>query len=239
LTLIFALEGGDGIVLGADSRATFGDPRGLTAQNDSVLKSYQLSKYVGILTAGDANLATMLLSKWSSGPDDASGVTEVMGKFRQAAKSSLGDWFKGFAVQQVAGAQIPTRPALTFIVAGYDIPKGGKGAAVPRLYQINSMLDFAPAQAGFGFALDGVPQYALYLLNRLYRKDRPIAELEHLAAYAITETASQDGKVGGPVRLATITPGDGYKLLPDPEVEEIVKNNVTRSENLRKSFYGE
>ena len=35
MTLLVALRGKDGIVAAADSRGTFGDPRGVTAQNDS------------------------------------------------------------------------------------------------------------------------------------------------------------------------------------------------------------
>jgi 20S proteasome alpha/beta subunit len=88
-----------------------------------------------------------------------------------------------------------------------------------------------------GFAIQGVPQYALYLLNRLYVKEVTMAELKALAAYVIVETASQDGKVGGPVQMATITPDDGCAILGRPAVEEIVDANAARSEQLRRSFF--
>lgn len=36
--------------------------------------------------------------------------------------------------------------------------------------------------------------------------------LKHLGAYVITETATQDGRVGGPVQMAVITPADIFWL---------------------------
>jgi hypothetical protein len=57
-----------------------------------------------------------------------------------------------------------------------------------------------------------------------------------LAAYVITETASQDGKVGGPVQMATITPG-GTKELEQPEISSIIKSNEAKSIALKGSFF--
>jgi len=41
-----------GLVLTADGRGTFGDARGITAQNDSMKKAHVLSQHVGALQAG-------------------------------------------------------------------------------------------------------------------------------------------------------------------------------------------
>ena len=49
------------------------------------------------------------------------------------------------------------------------------------------------ATRDYGFAVEGIAQYALYLLNRLYRPDRSVQEFTALAVYTITETASHDG----------------------------------------------
>lgn len=46
--MIVALQGKDGLVMAADSRGTVGDPRGLTAVNDSYAKIFKLSMYCGI-----------------------------------------------------------------------------------------------------------------------------------------------------------------------------------------------
>lgn len=52
MTLLVALKGQDGLVLAADSRGTFGDPRGVTAQNDTQQKAHVLSRHFAVLTAG-------------------------------------------------------------------------------------------------------------------------------------------------------------------------------------------
>lgn len=89
----------------------------------------------------------------------------------------------------------------------------------------------------YGFAVAGVAQYALYLLNRLYEPDRTVQELTALAVYVITETASQDGKVGGPVNVVTITPDEGCSALDPTAVSAIMTANESRSRALRDSFY--
>jgi 20S proteasome alpha/beta subunit len=71
----------------------------------------------------------------------------------------------------------------------------------------------------------------------LYEPDRSLADLSALAVYVITETASQDGKVGGPIRLVTITPEAGGTQLNDEAVQKLQGSNVARAEALRNSFY--
>jgi 20S proteasome alpha/beta subunit len=56
------------------------------------------------------------------------------------------------------------------------------------------------------------------------------------AEYLISETASQDPKVGGPIRIAEITPKDGYKELTRNEVTNINKSNQELNQQLRQFF---
>ncbi len=120
------------------------------------------------------------------------------------------------------------------MVGGYDL--GGE-AAKPRLFHLPSYVDFAPSLSDYGWAVEGIGQYALYLLNRLYEPDRGVQELTALGVYVITETASQDGKVGGPVKVVTIKPGEGCVALADKSVEEVIEHNEARASALRDSFY--
>jgi hypothetical protein len=78
VTLLVALKGSDGLVLAADSRGTFGDPRGTTAQNDSQLKAHVLRPHVGLLMAGAGELGTSLLRQGESSlpPDGARPVVQ-------------------------------------------------------------------------------------------------------------------------------------------------------------------
>lgn len=242
MTLLVALAGKDGLVLAADSRGTFGDPRGVTAQNDSQQKARVLAPHVAVLSAGAGEVGALIVQQveqdvTARGLD---GVTEVMNVLRETTRENYNNWFPTVpaigAPQLVATGQAPSRPDLVFIVAGYE-HGSHEEAEQTRIYQLASATDFSPMAHDYGFAVAGVAQYALYLLNRLYEADRTVQELAALAVYVITETASQDGKVGGPVKVITIDPKEGCQVLDAKTVSEIVRNNEARSTALRDSFY--
>jgi 20S proteasome alpha/beta subunit len=132
--------------------------------------------------------------------------------------------------------QAPVRPDLAFLVGGYELGQEG-GGGEPRIFQMGAANDFAPMLHDYGFAVAGVAQYALYLLNRLYQPDRSVEEMTALAVYVITETASQDGKVGGPVNVINVRPDTGCTALDSQQVAQIVADNEGRSTALRNSFY--
>lgn len=239
LTLIVCMKGKDGMVLASDSRGTFGDPRGVTAQNDNMQKVYAVSKYAGVLLAGSGELGSMIISEIQKeiGTRRTEGVTPVMELIRDILIRKFDEWFKGFLIQPVQGSTNPIRPALVLIVGGYDLDGTGK-PAIQRIYHLNCLFNFAPFLIDYGFALEGVPQYALYLLNRLYNSDLSVENLLPLAAYVITETASQDGKVGGPVKMIKIQPDVGCVTLNAEEINKILESNNDRSKNLKISFLG-
>jgi hypothetical protein len=167
------------------------------------------------------------------------GVTPVMESLRTTCREKYNEWFPTVpAIQPPAmlmTGQVPSRPGLNILMGGYELE--GDKVREPRLYRLFSFQDFSPPLSDYGFMVDGIAQYALYLLNRLYEPDRTVQELTALAVYVVTETASQDGKVGGPVKLVTIKPNEGCTLLEDSAVTEVVKGNEERSRALRDSFY--
>jgi 20S proteasome alpha/beta subunit len=238
LTLTVALVGHNGMVAAADSRGTFGDPRGLTAQNDNMTKVFTLAPHVVGTLAGAAELGVQLMAEVQAATAAAGmdGVTQVMELVRTTTRTRYAEWFPGWQIQPGGQPGIPVRPELAMLVAGYD-SKPDDGVTEPKVYQLISAFDFAPMLTGTGFGLQGVAQYALYLLNRLYLPDASIEELKYLASYVITETATQDGKVGGPVRMAIVTPGEGCAILTAAELEVITDGNAARSEQLRSSFF--
>jgi hypothetical protein len=87
-----------------------------------------------------------------------------------------------------------------------------------------------------GFAAIGVVHYALYHLNRLYRRDISLDVAKDLAAYCIEETASQDGKVGGPLRMAIVRPKQETEIVGDDEIAKLGRRVDAHREALRKSF---
>jgi 20S proteasome alpha/beta subunit len=237
MTLTVCLEGCNGMVLASDSRGTFGDPRVLTAQNDTIRKLYSVSKYVGVLLSGANEMGAMIMDEAQRlmAKDSVEGATNVMSAMREVLRRRYGEWFPNFQMQAVQGVPLPMRPALIVTVAGYDADDKGK-FTVQRTYSLSSPLDFAPALHNFGFALSGVPQYATYLLNRLYDRALNIDHLKRLAVYVISETATQDGKVGGPIQVATVTQNVGIVLLSAKEIADLSKGNDKINMQLRELF---
>lgn len=234
MTLLVGLRGSDGMVVASDSRGTFGDPRMVTAQNDAQQKLYVASKHACILTAGSGELGAKIMTEALGNIQATDGVSVVLTKTRDLVRKRYQEWFSGFALQPNP-AGLPVRPDLQLLIAGYD-PANGANPAEPRIFQLISQLDFPPMLHNYGFALLGVAQYALYLLNRLYQPNSTMVQLEALAAYVITETASQDGKVGGPLQMATINPTE-TKQLSAADIATIVQGTEKKNKSLRDSFF--
>jgi 20S proteasome alpha/beta subunit len=83
----------------------------------------------------------------------------------------------------------------------------------------------------------GVPQYAVYLSHRYYDPAMTADHAAALAEYLISETASQDPKVGGPIRIARVLP-DGYHLLTDEQIANLKKQNMKLNNKLKRFFMG-
>jgi len=100
-----------------------------------------------------------------------------------------------------------------------------------------SAYEFAPQFHTKGTAMGGVPQYATYLSHKLYHSNMPLSALEKIAVFLISETATQDPKVGGPIKLARITAQNGFELLSDEVVKSIDENNKNINKLMREFFY--
>jgi 20S proteasome alpha/beta subunit len=227
MSLIVALQGKDGLVLGADSRGPIGDPRGLTAINDDQVKLFQLSKFCGIGVSGASEFAAKVIDELKRQRQGAKTIytDDITEETRQLVRRKYDDWFAKF--------KLDDRPSMTFTIVGYQ--KDGRTMR-PRTYLLVSRSDFAPHLFPTGNCLAGIPQYAVYLMHRFYDPAMTVANLASLAAYLISETATQDPKVGGQIRVATITTSEGYKELPEAEIAEINKKNSAQNDRLKKFF---
>jgi hypothetical protein len=184
--------------------------------------------------AGAGELGSTIIKELAGKINKEDGVTKVMEVVRETLKQKYDQWFQKFPIRPSPQQPSFMRPLLSILIGGYDVEKN---KLTPRIYSLNSSLDFPPSLHEYGFALDGVPQYALYLLNRLYSDSLNVKQLQQLLAYVISETATQDGKVGGPIQIGIILKGNS-KILSKSEIEGINKKNENNSKRLRQLFYG-
>jgi predicted proteasome-type protease len=237
MTLIAAVEAQDGIVLAADSRGTVGDPRGLTAINDTHNKLFKLSDYCGIGISGASELANRFVDSLKTQINEKNliDVDDIVNLIYDWGKAEFRKWFgeKPWHSTTQQGQILDQRPALIFIACGYRT----NGDKKSRVYLLNSALDFVPQLCTSGHMLAGVPQYAVYLLHRLYNRQMKLENASALAAYLITETATQDPKVGGPVKISRITTDKGYEELKEEEIAAILEKNEGQNIRLREFFF--
>lgn len=234
MTLIVALEGQDGLVLATDSRGTIGDPRGLTAVNDIQRKLFKLSDHCGIATSGSSELAARLIDQLRPQLGGQTSTDQITQTTESFCRGQYHTWF-GQRPWASQAPMVDQRPSVIFIIAGYT--NGAMPDFQPRIYLLSSALEFVPQLCQSGFMLAGVPQYATYLIHRLYDSTMNVRSLTSLAAYLITETATQDPKVGGPVRIAQLTPSEGFAELGEDAIQEIVSNNENQSQRLKEFFF--
>ena len=235
MTLIVGLEGQDGLVLASDSRGTIGDPRGLTAVNDTYNKIYKLSDLCGVAISGASELSNRLIDLFKKHlvSKNLIDVDPIVDEFYTWAKKEYTDWFGQMSFVSHGQQVIDQRPNITLIVLGYN--KNGDNKS--RIYLLTSAFDFVPQLCTSGHMMAGVPQYATYLIHRLYNPQMKLENIKKLAPYLIQETATQDPKVGGNVRMIEITLDNGYKELQEEDINAIIKVNDEQNSNLRNFFY--
>jgi len=225
MSLVVCLKSSDGIVLAADSRGTIGDPRGLTAINDTQIKIFPLGA-CGLGLVGASEMGATLLDEYKKkGIDKATNIEEAVTQAVDLGAQLFSGWFGQIKHEN--------RPLIALTIAGYRKAKDAKPEAM--IYMLTSQTNFAPQLFGPS-CLSGVPQYAVYLQHRLYDSSISLEKAEALAAYLISETASQDPKVGGPIKMAEIKPETGYRELSIDEVVAICKKNEALNQQLREFF---
>jgi 20S proteasome alpha/beta subunit len=184
---------------------------------------HQLGKY-GIAYAGSGDMAGALLNEFQKrNLGDQSNVDDLATEISKVSADRFAEWFRDIRPAD--------RSPVLLLLAGYRTIAGG---TEPLLYTLNSQANFAPG-INPEMTMAGVPQYAVYLFHRYYDPSITLERARALAEYLIAETASQDPKVGGPIRIAEVTPS-GYRELTDHEVSAISAANAALNTNLRSFF---
>jgi hypothetical protein len=226
VTLIVGMRADTAIVLAADSRGTIGDPRGLTAINDSYVKIFKLSN-CGLGIAGASEMGAALLDGLlKSDCNTVTNIDDAINKVVKQCADSFAGWFRDIPPAQRLGV------ILTLV--GYRFSKGKPPE--PMIYILNSQFNFAPQLLNNLPCLTGIPQYAVYLVHRYLSPNITLDKAKALSEYLIAETASQDPKVGGRIRMAIISPDKGYNELTEAEVTAIHQANEGLNQKLRQFF---
>ena len=225
MTLALAIIATDSIVVAADSRGTIGDPRGLTAVNDTQQKLFKFGN-CGLAISGAAEVALAVLDELNkrnlANPSD---IDTALKSFEEAALL-YDTWYQGIPPEK--------RPGTLFILAGYR-PGQEQEEPKPLVFLLTSSTRFAPQLANHYPMMAGVPQYAVYLSHRYYSPQISGKNALALAEYLISETASQDPKVGGPINIAIVTPEE-FRKLDEQEIDKIQKQNQDLNERLKTFF---
>jgi 20S proteasome alpha/beta subunit len=237
MTLAVAIEAANGIVLASDSRATFGDLRGLTTVNDTVVKIFKPFPRVAVALAGHGDIGNSLMQRITavtSQPDHVGAdIDKIAETIRLVGNLNFTQWFGNPTWLLGANGPVPTpRPDICYLLAGYT--SGGQ----PKIISLPSSppLNFAPSVVTTGFGTIGIVPLAIFLLNRLYRRGIDIEIAKDLAAFCIIETASQDGKVGGPLHMAIVRMDAETEIISAEEITELGMRVDAHREALRQSF---
>lgn len=207
MTLVIAAQGGNFVILGADSRGTIGtEEDSLIIGMDNQSKITRVTPHVGFLISGLGDVADMLLNEFER--DELDGVSQVIESFRAHCRQKWNEWLTGVNPEYF--------PRFGFLISGLD-PNQAEEFIIPKTYSLFSEYGFVP---GFHrkFVCIGCPLLANYILNRRYTEDMTIETLSPLVAHAISETSSVDRRVGGPIKIAIID-SSGYRLIPEETVE--------------------
>jgi 20S proteasome alpha/beta subunit len=224
VTLAVAIKATDAVIIAADSRGTIGDPRGLTAVNDTQQKVFQFGN-CALAIAGASEIALTLLDEFARQGFNPQNIDEAVMMFSQVAANLCDQWFRNIPPDQ--------RPGTLFLLGGYRHPPGG--APVPMVFMLTSNTHFAPQLSNNYPMMIGVPQYAVYLSHRYYDPSISADGAAALAEYLISETASQDPKVGGQVRMAKVT-AQAFTMLTDAEVAALRAKNQKLNNKLKRFF---
>jgi hypothetical protein len=207
----------------------------MTAVNDTVQKIYRLSPRTAIALVGQAETGASLIQNITAGlaAQPGANVDQAAESIRTLGNLFFGQWFgpPQFMMGPMGPAPVP-RPDVWFLLVGYS------ASGQPKIITLGSTppFNFAPNLSTTGFAASGVVPLAFYLLNRLYRRGLSLEIAKDLAAYCIQETASQDGKVGGPIRLAVARVNTDIAILDEAEMAEVIRRADRHRETLRNSF---
>ena len=114
MTLTVTLAVKDGMVFASDSRGTIGDPRVLTAQNDTIKKQYVLKDHTVLQMSGANETGAMIIEEienWCK-KQEICTTTNIMYESRKILVKRFDEWFPNMPPQPIQGLKAVSRPIL-------------------------------------------------------------------------------------------------------------------------------
>ena len=202
MTLVLAMAATEGVVLASDRRTAIEEEERRLV-TDTSRKIFQLSDHVGVALCGRGDLGVYLVEKLVRQTrereiDGISSLFEFAPRFLIAAYDEV-----------THRIQSRSKPPVGFVFAGLDRDAWGIYSQ-PRICSIYEWEGFQPLISTTGWDASGIVWIAEYLISRFYDPSMTVSQLANLASLAISETASQDSRVGGEPLIALIT-ASGYQ----------------------------
>ncbi|MDE1856207.1 MAG: proteasome subunit beta [Candidatus Micrarchaeota archaeon] len=198
-TTTVGLVCGDGVLLGADSRASM----------DTFLASSEAVKVNRI----DNNLGMTI----AGGVGDAEYVVKVLKAQNELFKMNENKPLSPTAATSLLSIILQENKMMPFFV---QLLLGGMNNGTPELYSLDMMGGYIK-ESKFTSTGSGSP-VALGYLEDVYKKDKSTQEMSKHAVKALKIAMKRDTATGDRIHLAVITKA-GYKEYTKEEVEELAK----------------
>jgi hypothetical protein len=229
MSLVVAIQvTNNDVVVAADRRATFGDPRGLVALDEGVCKIIPFGEGAALGIVGMPAAVYEPIKNVLPVAEKAP-INDRLHLLHDALKQHYN---KHFGIRPFV-SQAPVQDSRPQVEVTYvDRRPNGTG-----IYTLPSGLNFTPMPMGRPYALSGVANYALYLYQRLWRPNLTADQAAELAALLITETGKLDPKVGTEPDILILEPS-ATRRFENGQIERIIKANDARMSRLARSFNG-
>lgn len=232
MTLAFALRGSNGLVLGADSRIS-----NESGSADTSTKFLQVNREIGILTHGLAEVGyksiNSLVDVVNEYPDFTATVKPRIVHFSEITKKTQEICKKTY--DQITSKLKKKESGLTdrdlstgFILAGYDANETNQF----KIYHLKSpSFEIEEIHDDIIAAQWHISQF---LSNHFYYPEMDVEQLKRLASFMLIETSVTSSSVGGRLKIATVTLENGFQLLNEKEVQNIISENQPRFAKYRR-----
>jgi proteasome beta subunit len=189
----------DGVVLGADSRASFDT---FLASSEAI-KIHRIDENLGITIAG--------------GVGDAEYIVKLLSAQNELYKMNEGKVMSPTSATSLLSLILQENKMLPFIV---QLLVAGMNDTTPELYSIDPFGGYIK-ESKFTATGSGSP-VALGYIEDVYKKDRPAQEMAKYVAKAMKIAMKRDTATGDRIHVVTITKS-GYKEYSKEEIEKLVE----------------